>query len=399
MSKPRSRTRAGEPPQRAGARPVSKARDRHEREADSAADVVGRGGSVAGWSFTAVPASAPVQRQDDLTGKPLSDDERKKEAVKKAAEAFLDTKPGKEVKDKVLNDPVVKPIVDAATSPGGLALLIGGTVGGLAAAHEPLPFQLPSIPLDRITPGLEGSVDVEGPLDRPTSVGLSLTFHEQGPKKRKQRAGEGDVAERIRALRDRRRPAAEKLADKQLADEDVQAFIHSQKLTVPLTPGATQAPQEEPRKQEEQAPVQRAPASTDAAAPETAEVDGALAGPGRPLDPGTRRAMEARFGRDFSEVRIHDDARAAEAAAELDAAAFTVGEDVAFAAGRYAPAGEAGRRLLAHELAHTIQQRGAGPKTGAGRGARSERRAGRAAAVPRRDEESGSPPPRPEEAP
>ena len=67
--------------------------------------------------------------------------------------------------------------------------------------------------------------------------------------------------------------------------------------------------------------------------------------------------MEARFGVDFSGVRVHDDARAAASAAELDAAAFTVGDDVVFGSGRYEPGGYEGRRLLAHELAHTVQQR------------------------------------------
>jgi hypothetical protein len=66
--------------------------------------------------------------------------------------------------------------------------------------------------------------------------------------------------------------------------------------------------------------------------------------------------MEASFGQDFSTVRVHDDARAARTADAIDAAAFTVGQDIAFAAGRYDPDGATGRRLLAHELAHVVQQ-------------------------------------------
>ena len=80
---------------------------------------------------------------------------------------------------------------------------------------------------------------------------------------------------------------------------------------------------------------------------------------GRPLDPPTRRVMESRFGLDFSAVHVHDDARAAATAAGIHAAAFTVGQDIVFGAGRYAPATGEGRELLAHELAHTVQQRGA----------------------------------------
>src|SRR5262249_55739810 len=115
---------------------------------------------------------------------------------------------------------------------------------------------------------------------------------------------------------------------------------------------------------DEKKPAQPAPASPTSAPPAHAKVDGALSSPGRPLDPATRRAMEARFGYDFSSVRVHDDARAAATAAGIDAAAFTVGEDVVVGTGRYDPSGPAGRRLLAHELAHVVQQ--AGRRGGAG---------------------------------
>jgi outer membrane protein OmpA-like peptidoglycan-associated protein len=68
--------------------------------------------------------------------------------------------------------------------------------------------------------------------------------------------------------------------------------------------------------------------------------------------------MEARFGADFSAVRVHDDARAAESARAVDAHAYAVGSDLVFGAGRYAPGTASGDRLLAHELAHTLQQGG-----------------------------------------
>src|SRR4029079_9591332 len=73
--------------QKCAARPVSKPHDRHENEAEHAAEIVARGGSVAGWSFS--PASSAVQRQDD--GKPKSDDEKKKEALTRAGEALPGT--------------------------------------------------------------------------------------------------------------------------------------------------------------------------------------------------------------------------------------------------------------------------------------------------------------------
>ena len=79
---------------------------------------------------------------------------------------------------------------------------------------------------------------------------------------------------------------------------------------------------------------------------------------GEPLDSATRSYFEARVGRDLSGVRVHADAKAAESARSVNAHAYTVGGHVVFAAGRYQPSGSAGRRLLAHELVHTVQQTG-----------------------------------------
>jgi len=85
-----------------------------------------------------------------------------------------------------------------------------------------------------------------------------------------------------------------------------------------------------------------------------------LRSPGRPLDAQTRGFMESRFGHDFSRVRVHTDARAEESARAVHARAYTVRRDIVFSAGRYAPHTGEGRRLIAHELAHVVQQRGAG---------------------------------------
>jgi hypothetical protein len=81
-----------------------------------------------------------------------------------------------------------------------------------------------------------------------------------------------------------------------------------------------------------------------------------LRSPGQSLDPATRAFMEPRFGHDFSHVRVHTDARAAESSQDIQANAYTLGRDVVFGAGQYRPGTAAGNRLLAHELAHTIQQ-------------------------------------------
>lgn len=81
-----------------------------------------------------------------------------------------------------------------------------------------------------------------------------------------------------------------------------------------------------------------------------------LRSPGQPLDRSTRLFMEPRFGHDFSRVRVHTDARAAESARAVNALAYTVGRDVVFLAGQYAPGTAAGGRVLAHELTHVVQQ-------------------------------------------
>lgn len=79
-------------------------------------------------------------------------------------------------------------------------------------------------------------------------------------------------------------------------------------------------------------------------------------GGGRELAPSVRQFMEARFGVDFGGVRVHADERSAGLAADIHAQAFTIGNDVYFGAGYFAPESPSGRQLLAHELVHTLQQ-------------------------------------------
>jgi hypothetical protein len=87
-----------------------------------------------------------------------------------------------------------------------------------------------------------------------------------------------------------------------------------------------------------------------------ASVDRVLASPGDPLEPALRQKMEQRFGHDFSQVRVHTDSPAAQSARDVNAHAYTKGSAVVFGAGRFAPATSEGRRLLAHELTHVVQQ-------------------------------------------
>ncbi|MEN3330023.1 MAG: hypothetical protein V7638_4830, partial [Acidobacteriota bacterium] len=96
-------------------------------------------------------------------------------------------------------------------------------------------------------------------------------------------------------------------------------------------------------------------------APETDHIEQALkAGShsGRPLESSVRMRMEQRIGADFSAVKVHTNASAAQMNRELNALAFTHGSDIYFAEGQYDPASPSGQRLLAHELAHVVQQHG-----------------------------------------
>jgi hypothetical protein len=103
--------------------------------------------------------------------------------------------------------------------------------------------------------------------------------------------------------------------------------------------------------------------SASAAGPAVAPplVHSVLASPGRPLEGAVRAEMEPRFRHSFADVRVHADGRAAESARAVGAHAYAVGPSLVFGAGRYAPGSAEGRRLIAHELAHVVQQRGAPP--------------------------------------
>jgi uncharacterized protein DUF4157 len=85
-------------------------------------------------------------------------------------------------------------------------------------------------------------------------------------------------------------------------------------------------------------------------------VQQALRTPGQPLDAAARSFMERRFGRRFGNVRVHAEKRAVESARAVGALAYTVGQNIVFGAGQYQPSSASGRRLLAHELAHVVQQ-------------------------------------------
>jgi len=105
------------------------------------------------------------------------------------------------------------------------------------------------------------------------------------------------------------------------------------------------------QEEEEQRALQRSSTS-----PVPPEFDGIPTTGGEALEPFTRHPLEAHFGADLGDVRVHTNTEAAESATSLDALAYTSGRDIYFASGMYAPARSSGQRLLAHEVAHVVQQ-------------------------------------------
>ena len=101
---------------------------------------------------------------------------------------------------------------------------------------------------------------------------------------------------------------------------------------------------------------------TEVSAAGQTEING-MQGGARPLPQSARDFFEPRFGHDFGAVKVHDDARAAGAARTLTARAFTIGDHVVFGSGEFSPQTGDGRRLLAHELAHVVQQRNGSSET------------------------------------
>jgi hypothetical protein len=123
--------------------------------------------------------------------------------------------------------------------------------------------------------------------------------------------------------------------------------VAEQVLTAPVRMGYARAPVK----------VQRFGGSTGSSASTAPEsVERALAESGSAMEPALCRDMEQRFGYDFGQVRVHAGTTARQSAREINAQAYTVGRHIVFAEGRFTPATGAGRRLIAHELTHVLQQ-------------------------------------------
>ena len=113
------------------------------------------------------------------------------------------------------------------------------------------------------------------------------------------------------------------------------------------------------KKEDESLLISRKPSVTsnfEASNEATSKISNIRSSGGSPLDKNTQEFMESRFGYDFSRVRIHRDTKAADSAQSVNALAYTLGEDIVFGDGQYSPRTAEGRRLLAHELIHVMQQ-------------------------------------------
>jgi hypothetical protein len=387
---------------RAGSMRVSQPSDAHEVEADRVADTVTRGGRVAGWSLSSSQADG-VQRQ---AAPPAAASPSLGDIAGGVAPAVLATPQGKKVLDaatSVVTTPVGGSITGAAAV---------GIISGLAKAKKPLPAQLPEIPLDFIKKGLSVKLTWNGPVNSPTDGSIVLKYEPRGDDKKPPTEGQKIAAETKALVADREKlrdsvhpaptvgPLAGPVKPKSLEDAMFERYndqkmaeignfvrplagvpgpknpaVAEKKPEVKAAPVAEKRPEVKAgpvlvptlspeAKKKEELPVQRKAETATMVQTGSADVDAVVRGAGRPLDASTRREMESRIGYDFSSVRLHTDSRAGQSAQSLSAQAYTVGSSVVFAPGKYAPQSTEGRRLLAHELTHVVQQTGA-PQTSA----------------------------------
>lgn len=357
---------------------VGRPDDQYEREADRvAAQAVRTSASGAvdrpdaeGWTprIRHHRPTGHVQRQGDERPSQSAEYE---EAAKKTGEAFLKTELGRKLAKPA--EELGEAFWESLAGKILTGVAVAGTVATLAATNEALPLQPPEIPLDAVTPGLSMNITYEGPARQPTKafISFSYKFDAGGSEHRKP---EPSAAERRRA--ETARMARElfefrqslKTPEQRAAEERILWEVVSRgrgPLGLPTIPGLevvenpppmqNLSPRATGREDEgtlwrKEEPVGR---SRPVAAPGI--VGEVLRSPGQPLDETTRGTMEVGFGHDFSEVRVHTDERAASSARAVGARAYAMGRDVVFGAGEYRPRTRAGRRLLAHELAHVVQ--------------------------------------------
>ena len=164
----------------------------------------------------------------------------------------------------------------------------------------------------------------------------------------------------IGAPNDRGEQEAERVADRVMRMPDPSIGTRSASLAVQrLCAECEEEAQRQPVEDEEEVRMKRASGATPEIAPGLQTRISALCSGGQPLSPALRGFFEPRFGHDFGQVHLHQGRQASEAARALGARAYTLGQDVVFGQGEYRPESDQGRRLIAHELTHVVQQTGA----------------------------------------
>lgn len=152
-------------------------------------------------------------------------------------------------------------------------------------------------------------------------------------------------------------PKIQRQANGEEKEDDDEKVVQTKPISHKITPLVQrQTVDEEKDEDDETVQTMASPNHMPEVTPAVEANINAMKGGGQPLDPATRAYMEPRFGHDFSQVRIHTDAKAAESTQWVNALAYTIGKDVVFGAGQYTPRTMRGKKLLAHELTHVVQQ-------------------------------------------
>jgi len=146
---------------------------------------------------------------------------------------------------------------------------------------------------------------------------------------------------------------------RQIEEEEEEEILQTKPLVDQITPLVQRQVEEE--EEEEMLQTKNSEDATSEVTNDLESQINAIKGGGQPLAESERAYFEPRFGADFSRVRVHTDTRAADSARAVNARAFTVGRDMVFGVGQYAPGTSVGRRLLTHELTHVIQQCSSAP--------------------------------------
>lgn len=300
------------------------------------------------------PANSSTLRREE-TAKQPSNEEKMKEAAKKAGEAFLETGVGKDIKKQA--EDLGKDFVSGLGGKIITGSAAAGVVTYLIAKNAELPVGIPDIPLDVVRPGLKLGITYEGPVRSPSKAMLTFTFSPGTPaskskapsEKDKFRAETARMARELSDFREGMKSPDQKAAEDEAFQRAYWGGMNKYGLRPLAIPGLEQ--------KEEEGPVRREAtnAATMGGSKAPPIVSDVLSDSGTPLPSGVQQHLESRFGHDFSRVRIHTGTRAAGSAMAVDARAYTVGSRIVFGSGQFSPTSGDGLRLLAHELAHVVQ--------------------------------------------